>query len=56
VPGAGVTRAEDAGRTIVAAYTLDGDTLTQCVDEASMQEQPKEGTKLVVVVFKRAKK
>jgi uncharacterized protein (TIGR03067 family) len=56
-----LTSKEDAGRTIVGAYTLDGDTLTLCVDEANMQERPKElaskeGTRLVVVVFKRDKK
>jgi uncharacterized protein (TIGR03067 family) len=56
-----LTSKEDAGRTIVAAYRLEGDTLTLCVDEANMQEQPKElaskdGTRLVVVVFKRGKK
>jgi uncharacterized protein (TIGR03067 family) len=56
-----LTSKEDAGRTIVAAYRLEGDTLTLCVDEANMQERPKEvaskeGTRLVVVVFKRAKR
>jgi hypothetical protein len=48
---------EDAERKVRAAYRLEGDTLTLCVAEANMQElASKDGTRLVVAVFKRAKK
>jgi uncharacterized protein (TIGR03067 family) len=50
----------DGSNTIAAGYSLDGDTLKVCVDEANMQARPKEiksanGTRVVVAVFKRAK-
>ena len=50
------------GKTLKAIYELKGDTLTICVHpEDSTKERPKklaskEGSGLVVVVFKRAKK
>ena len=48
------TSKEDAERKVRAAYRLEGDTLTLCVAEANMQElASKDGTQLVVVVFKR---
>jgi uncharacterized protein (TIGR03067 family) len=54
------TSEEDANRVVAAAYVLDGDTLKLCVDEANIKERPKElaskdGTQLVLVVFKREK-
>jgi uncharacterized protein (TIGR03067 family) len=52
---------KEGDRSIMAAYQLEGDTLKLCVDEANLRERPKEvaskeGTRLVVAVFKRAKK
>jgi uncharacterized protein (TIGR03067 family) len=56
-----LTSDEDANHVIAASYLLDGDTLKLCVDEANIKESPKEmaskeGTQLVLVVFKREKK
>jgi uncharacterized protein (TIGR03067 family) len=56
-----MTAGGDGATTIAAIYSLEGDTLKVCVDEANLQARPKEiksadGTRVVVAVFKRAKK
>ena len=52
---------EDAHHVIAASYSIDGDTLKLCVDEANIKERPKEmaskeGSQQVLAVFKRQKK
>jgi uncharacterized protein (TIGR03067 family) len=56
-----LTSDKDKDDRIAAIYLLEGDTLKVYVDEANMQERPKElsskeGTQQVLAVFKRAKK
>jgi len=53
--------ATDKEHSILAVYTLDGDTLTVCVNEGKLSERPKEigakeGSHCAVVVFTREKK
>jgi RNA polymerase sigma-70 factor (ECF subfamily) len=56
-----ITTKNGEGRTHLGIYKLDGDSLTVCMSEEEGAERPtefatKEGTKVILVVFKREKK